>query len=156
MLHFSEQQANIYAHEADPLSISLPFFYFPISLFLALSPLHSLSALSINSAHSASPSVSSTFLPLSLSLSLSHLLPKLPISTPLSTSPFLGLCMGGPIISVPPPPPSPQSWGYWPTWHALMIIPITVRHSLPAWPRCLLIILLWSAQPEAWSTLSLS
>lgn len=35
-----------------------------------------------------------------------------------------------------------------------MIIPITVRHPLPAWPRCLLIIL-WSAQPEALSTLSL-
>lgn len=92
-----------------------------------------------------------------LSLSLSIFLPKPSISTSLSISPFLGLCMGGPLFLYTPTlsPPSPQSWGYWPTWQALMIIPITVRHPLPAWPRCLLIILLWSAQPEAWPTLSL-
>lgn len=93
-----------------------------ISLFFALSP--SLPALSINPAHSATPSVSS---PLSPSHSLSF--PSSLFSSP-----------------------SPQSWGYWPTWHALMIIPIMVRHPLPAWPRCLLIILLWLVLPEAWPT----
>lgn len=62
------------------------------------------------------------------------------------------------ITLFPPPlpsPSSPQSWEYCPTCHVLIIIPVTARQPLPVWPLCLLIILLWSAQSEVLSTLSL-
>lgn len=58
--------------------------------------------------------------------------------------------------TTPLSPPSPLSWGYWPTWQALMISPVYVAPPppVPGWPPCLLIILS-SAQPEALSTMNL-
>ena len=144
----SRQTFSQNAHEEDSLSPSSTLLSLPLSFSFTLSlsprPLHQPCSLSI---------------PICLISFLSISLPNPCISTSLY---FSIPCSphGDPIIFciTPPPfpfPPSPLSWGYWPTWHALMIIPITVRHPPPAWPCCLLIILLWSAQPEAWSTLSL-
>lgn len=45
----------------------------------------------------------------------------LPISTSLSSLPLHYFCS-----TTPPSPLSPLSWGYWPTWQALMISPVFV------------------------------
>lgn len=133
-------------------SLSLAFFFsFTPSFSMRLHPLHQPCSLSITICLIS-------FLSFLLQHSFSHL------SVFLHSS-VSAVGVGGSTSSAPPhhhpskPPtllsPSFQHWGCWSTWHPLMITPITVRQPPPAWPRCLLITLIWSAQPEALSALSL-
>lgn len=88
--------------------------------------------------------------PCSLNITICLIVPsKFPFPHPLPPSPLHYFCS-----TTPPSPLSLASWGYWPTWQALMISPVFFGPSVPEWPRCLLIILS-SAQPEALSTSNL-
>lgn len=130
-------------------SLSLAFFFlYCLSFSIHLHPLHQPCSLSITICLIS-------FLPFLLQRSYSHL------------SVFLRLCGRGGgqyFCTTAAPPhhqtpytfsPSCQYWGYWSTYHPLMITPIRVRQPPPVWPRCLLITLIWSAQPEALPALSL-